>query len=107
MFNKDSIDDTDSEDENLQQSESSIIDARKKSVRQAGREWNDLSEHFTSLVLNNAGLWHARRRRYGDALAFWDQSSSFGCAKAHYNLAVCYENGRGVDADIEKVKRYC
>ena len=77
---------------------------RKTSLQEAGKEWENLTQEFRSLVLNEAGLQRAEEGHFPDAIALWGEASSSGCAKSHYNLAVCYENGNGCKKDLKEVR---
>ena len=54
--------------------------------------------------MNEAGLQRAEEGHFTDAIALWGEASRTGCAKSHYNLAVCYENGNGCKRDLKEVR---
>lgn len=83
------------------------ITERRTSLKQAGKEWNQLTRQFTSLVLNQAGLQHAQEGRITEAIGLWNEATAAGCAESHYNLAVCYENGTSCRKDLSKVRKKC
>ena len=42
----------------------------------------------------------------GEAFEYYEKAAGSGDATGMYNVAFMYENGYGVDADIEKAKKY-
>ena len=40
------------------------------------------------------------------AVGLWLRAGNLGCAAAYHNLAVAYDNGRGVERDMKKAKYY-
>ena len=101
------------EDQNETNQSEAFIEERKFDVetngeqpnlQQAGKEWEELTQQFTSLVLNEAGMQHADDGHFADAVIMWNKATSLGCAQSHYNLAVCYENGKGCKKDLEEVR---
>ena len=40
------------------------------------------------------------------AMELWHRAGELGCAEAHYNIAVTYDHGEGVEMDMKKAKHY-
>ena len=63
---------------------------------------------------NSLGVRKAKKGQLKEAVSHFSEGSKVGFSKATFNLAVCYEQGRGVTQDLEKVHlqnfcviRYC
>ena len=52
---------------------------------------------------NYLGVQQAQEGHLEKAVQHFTQGSQVGFSKATFNLAVCYEQGRGVDQELEKV----
>ncbi|KAE8613939.1 hypothetical protein XENTR_v10007930 [Xenopus tropicalis] len=67
----------------------------------------DVVENSVPVVLNISGIISARDRAdYNTAFQFFQQSADSGYSKAQFNTGVCYEQGRGVEKDINKAAAY-
>ncbi|XP_018110421.1 DAP3-binding cell death enhancer 1 isoform X2 [Xenopus laevis] len=67
----------------------------------------DIVENSVPVVLNISGIISARDRAdYKTAFHFFRQAADGGYSKAQYNTGVCYEQGRGVEKDINKAAAY-
>lgn len=51
-----------------------------------------------------AGLESAKTENYEDAFTCFLAAAQQGYCKAQFNTGVCYEKGRGVRKDMEKVR---
>ncbi|XP_064608112.1 DAP3-binding cell death enhancer 1-like [Liolophura sinensis] len=70
-------------------------------------EFEDLCRMYTATGNNIAGLQHAARKNMSAAVHHWKEASKLGCAKAQFNLGLCYESGMGVEPNLaEAVKQY-
>ncbi|ELU12527.1 hypothetical protein CAPTEDRAFT_96009 [Capitella teleta] len=47
----------------------------------------------------------ANKENYNEAFQLWEHASSKGYAKASYNLAICYETGKGVPQDMSQAAK--
>lgn len=45
---------------------------------------------------------HYQKKEYDEALKWWHMAAKHDTPAAQYNIALCYERGTGVDADMEK-----
>ncbi len=90
------------EEDKLEAAESELPRERV-SLEEASQEWERLTRHFTSVVQNQAGVHQARAGHLTQALGLWHKASVAGSAAANFNMAVCYENGEGVEKNMQKV----
>lgn len=51
-----------------------------------------------------AGLENANSKNYEEAFTCFLAAAQQGYSKAQFNTGVCYEKGRGVDKDKQKVR---
>ena len=61
---------------------------------------------YESVACNAHAARLARAGNYGDAFSLWAQAARSGYGKAHYNLALCYQLGRAVTVNMQKVRRH-
>ena len=55
------------------------------------------------MSLNAAGYGHAELGNFHKAVPLWRKASDSGYSKAHFNLGLCYELGKGVSKDFRVV----
>ena len=55
------------------------------------------------MTRNSEATLLAKAGRYRDAFQLWCMAAEAGYDKAHYNVALCYEQGKGTKADLSKV----
>lgn len=65
----------------------------------------DLSTTPLSEILNKANT-NYEKGEFKEAIPYLNEAASRGNAKALYSLGYMYENGEGVDKDIDKAKEY-
>ena len=68
--------------------------------------WRRLFEqHAAAIQLNSDAIQHVRRGEFAEAVKLWSHlcSQTLQHPPSLFNLAVCYEQGIGVDKDIDKV----
>ena len=59
-----------------------------------------------SIIIYNLGMKDYREGYYSDAFNKFLNSAKLGNSQAQYNLGVMYENGEGVEVNIEKAKKW-
>ncbi|XP_072256696.1 death ligand signal enhancer [Pyxicephalus adspersus] len=78
-----------------------------ESLNLAASRLLDLTETSVPTVLNIFGIISARDSSdYRSAFSFFQESAKSGYSKAQYNVAVCYEKGKGVAKDMSKAAEY-
>ncbi|XP_073477146.1 death ligand signal enhancer isoform X1 [Aquarana catesbeiana] len=78
-----------------------------ESLNLAASRLLDLTETSVPTVLNIFGIISARDSAdYKSAFHFFQESAESGYSKAQYNVAVCYEKGKGVAKDMTKAADY-
>ncbi|XP_040200905.1 death ligand signal enhancer isoform X3 [Rana temporaria] len=78
-----------------------------ESLNLAASRLLDLTETSVPTVLNIFGIISARdRANYKSAFHFFQEAAESGYSKAQYNVAVCYEKGKGVAKDMTKAADY-
>ncbi|OCT88303.1 DAP3-binding cell death enhancer 1 [Xenopus laevis] len=78
-----------------------------ESLTLAAAKLLDIVENSVPVVLNISGVISARDRAdYNTAFHFFRQAADSGYSKAQYNTGVCYEQGKGVQKDINKAAAY-
>ncbi|CAH1780449.1 unnamed protein product [Owenia fusiformis] len=65
-----------------------------------------LASQFKSLVHHNAGLDFAKKGQYSNAVKEWTIASSQGYNKSQFNLALCYELGKGIDKNLQEALKW-
>lgn len=56
--------------------------------------------------MNNIGNILQKRKQYSEALVWYEKASKYNNAAAFWNLGNCYENGIGVERDLNKAKEW-
>ena len=79
------------------------LDDKVPTLDEAVDSWKRFSDKYIALTLTLEGVEHAKSGAVAKAVTLWERASKFGLDKAHYNLAVCYESGHGVEKNIQKV----
>ncbi|XP_031575176.1 uncharacterized protein LOC116308817 [Actinia tenebrosa] len=84
--------------------QASLEDSNSKSLslNEAASSFQTTSDECTAQCQNKLGVKYAARRQYQEAFALFQQASVHGHSLAQFNLGLCYENGKGIDRDLEK-----
>jgi len=72
------------------------------SLEEAVDSWKRFSDAYVALKLTQEGVELAKEGSFAKAIRSWERASKAGLDKAHYNLALCYENGHGVERNLHK-----
>ncbi|XP_015205294.2 death ligand signal enhancer isoform X1 [Lepisosteus oculatus] len=72
----------------------------------AANNFKSVTESNVPIILNIIGLENAKRGDYCTAFSCFLAAAKHNYSKAHFNVAVCYEKGRGVAKDMEKAAVY-
>ena len=70
---------------------------------EAFQKLQSVSDESIGMAHNALGLEEARQGNLHTAAQHFFKGSVLGYCKAKFNMAVCYEQGRGVDQDLSKV----
>ena len=73
-------------------------------LSEARGAWSELDKHYVNIACNVAAQQHAKGGDIKRAIELWQRSSMLG--SSCFNLALCYELGRGVDVDLAKASVY-
>ena len=90
----------------LQEPGSASLDSKeveKDALATAAEEWLKLTHSYANMTRNAEARILAKSGHYREALQLWKRAADDGYNKAHYNVALCYEQGKGTKADISKV----
>lgn len=60
------------------------------------------SNECTAACHNKLGVNYASKKQYQQAFTLFQQASEQGHSLAHFNLGLCYENGKGTDQNLAK-----
>ncbi|ELU04399.1 hypothetical protein CAPTEDRAFT_223518 [Capitella teleta] len=74
-------------------------------LKQALTDWESLTLLYTNMKHNRIATKLANKENYNEAFQLWEHASSKGYAKASYNLAICYETGKGVPQDMSQAAK--
>ena len=72
-------------------------------LEEAVAEWCSLSAQCIARVHHHLAFSALRRGSAREAFAQWQQACHQGDPRAHFNLALCYELGKGTAKDLRKV----
>ena len=75
----------------------------KDALSTAAEEWLKLTHSYANMTRNAEARILAKAGQYREAMQLWKKAADDGYNKAHYNMALCYEQGKGTKADISKV----
>ena len=78
-------------------------EVEKDALAEAAEEWQKLTHTYTNMTRNAEARHLAKAGRFRDAFQLWQRAAEAGYDKAHYNTALCYEQGRGTQTDLSKV----
>jgi TPR repeat protein len=59
---------------------------------------------YTATGKGILGSQEAQQGHLKSAAALWEEAANLGNTKSRFNLAVCYETGRGVKKNLKEVK---
>ncbi|KAK2145185.1 hypothetical protein NP493_4003g00003 [Ridgeia piscesae] len=77
-------------------------EVEKDALAEAAEEWLKLTRTYTNMTRNREATLLAKAGRYRDAFQLWGMAAEAGYDKAHYNVALCYEQGKGTKTDLSK-----
>ena len=63
-------------------------------------------DNYAAAGKNLLGLHRAEAGRMKEAVYEWKESSFLGYTKANFNLALCYETGKGVKKDLKQAAKH-
>ena len=68
--------------------------------------FKEAAEKGQADAINRLGEIYMSQNKVSDAVSLFDKSSHYGCAKALYNLGLCYEKGIGKNKSFGMAKKY-
>jgi len=77
-----------------------------KSLESAFANFEQVCKKYTAVGKGMMASRAAQTGQMDTAVRLWQESSRLGHGKSQFNLAVCYETGRGVEKDLSKAIWY-
>lgn len=75
-----------------------------ESLDDAFKKFEEVCKKYEAVGKGIMGSQEAQKQNFKSAVEHWEQSSQLGHAKSHFNLALCYEMGKGVKKDLKEVQ---
>lgn len=69
-------------------------------------EFEGICKKYVGIGKNIQGLHDAAKSHLTKAVNSWVDASHLGYTKAQFNLGLCYETGRGIRMNLQKVGIY-
>lgn len=82
-----------------------LSNIRKKKSKHVLIPWDEKVERDTYLLARLADI-HSQRKRYDDALSFWQEGDKQGDALCQYNIGIVYLHGYVGEVDLQKAYNY-
>ena len=86
------------------QSEADPSKQAEAAFKEAVDEWCTFSNRCAAKVHNQVALHQLQRGNTPEAFRQWQLACQQGDPSAHFNLALCYELGKGTSEDLSKVR---
>ncbi|XP_045204476.2 uncharacterized protein LOC123557209 [Mercenaria mercenaria] len=77
-----------------------------ESLEEAFKNFEDVCQKYTATGKGIMGTQEAQQGNLKSAAALWEEASKLGNTKSRFNLAVCYETGRGVKQNLGEAVRW-
>ena len=74
-----------------------------ESLEEAFKNFEDVCKIYTATGKGIMGVQEAQKGHFKSAAALWEEGAKLGNTKSRFNLALCYETGRGVKKNLEEV----
>ena len=73
------------------------------SIEEAFAEFEDVCKKYAGIGKGIMGSQAAMLGNMKSAATLWEEAVSLGHSKSIYNLALCYEQGKGVPQNLQEV----
>lgn len=77
-----------------------------ETLEQAFKNFEDVCKKYTATGKGILGSQEAQQGHLKSAAALWEEAANLGNTKSRFNLAVCYETGRGVKKNLKESVRW-